>query len=184
MWVVSYKETRGILWFVWVCFAFLEVRRQKILLERGKFSFLYVDIWFDVMKYKCIVKNNSFEMLVVFSPTFMADTKITFVYNFVALLNFLELFIIGKYIKIRFKNRGSPCYFLSSRSQKINNITKIEQKRLCLCRFFVSSFMAFLVKKPISTINMWFNFVFGSFFELEHLINLFISGVYAKRWPK
>ena len=53
-------------------FAFLEVRK-------GKFSFLYVDIWFDVMKCKCIVKNNSFEMLVVFSPTFVADTKITFV---------------------------------------------------------------------------------------------------------
>ena len=55
-----------------------------MLLERGEFSFLYVDIWSDVMKCKCIVKNNSFEMLVVFSPIFVADTKITFVYNFVA----------------------------------------------------------------------------------------------------
>ena len=55
-----------------------------MLLERGKFSFLYVDIWSDVMKCKCIVKNNSFEMLVVFSPIFAADVKITFVYNFVA----------------------------------------------------------------------------------------------------
>ena len=45
-------------------------------------------------------------------------------------LNFPELFIKGKYVKIRFKNRGSPCYFLSSRDQKIKNITKIEQKRL------------------------------------------------------
>ena len=51
---------------------------------RGKFSFLYVDIWFDVTKCKFIVKNSSFEMLVVFSPIFVADTKITFVYNFVA----------------------------------------------------------------------------------------------------
>ena len=25
--------------------------------------------------------------------------------------------ITGKYVKIRFKNRGSPCYFLSSRDQ-------------------------------------------------------------------
>ena len=56
-------------------------KTKKILLERGKFSFLYADIWFDVMKCKCIVKNNSFEMLVMF---FVADTKITFVYNFVA----------------------------------------------------------------------------------------------------
>ena len=54
---------------------------------RGKFSFLYVDIWFDVTKCKFIVKNSSFEMLVVFSPIFVADTKITFVYNFVAPLS-------------------------------------------------------------------------------------------------
>ena len=43
-------------------------------------------------------------------------------------LNFPELFITGKYVKIRFKNRGSPCYFLSSRDQQIKNITKIKQK--------------------------------------------------------
>ena len=54
---------------------------------RGKFSFLYVDIWFDVTKCKFIVKNSSFEMLVVFLHIFVADTKITFVYNFVAPLN-------------------------------------------------------------------------------------------------
>ena len=41
-------------------------------------------------------------------------------------LNFPELFIIGKYVKIMFKNMGSPCYFLSSRGQKIKNITKIK----------------------------------------------------------
>ena len=29
----------------------------------------------------------------------------------------------NKYVKIRFKNRESPCYFLSSRGQKIKNIT-------------------------------------------------------------
>ena len=51
---------------------------------RGKFSFLYVDVWFDMTKYKFNVKNSSFEMLVVFSPIFVVDTKITFVYNFVA----------------------------------------------------------------------------------------------------
>ena len=47
----------------------------------GKFSFPYVDISFDVTKCKFIVKNGSFEMLVVFSAIFVADTKITFVYN-------------------------------------------------------------------------------------------------------
>ena len=54
---------------------------------RGKFSFLYVDIWFDVTECKFIMKNSSFKILVVFSPIFVADTKITFVYNFVAPLN-------------------------------------------------------------------------------------------------
>ena len=33
-------------------------------------------------------------------------------------------FIIGKYVKIRFNNRESPCYFLSSRDQQIKNINK------------------------------------------------------------
>ena len=37
--------------------------------------------------------------------------------------------------------------------------------------------MAFLTQKLIWTINIWFNFVFGSFFEQDHLLNLFILGV-------
>ena len=72
------KKTRGILWFVWVFFAFLKVRR------RNKFNFLYVDIWFGVTECKFIVKNSSFELLVVFSPIFVADTKKSSVYNVVA----------------------------------------------------------------------------------------------------
>ena len=60
---------------------------------RGKFSFLYVDIWFDVTKDKFIVKNSSFEMLVVFSPIFVADTKTTSVYNFVAPLKDIDQII-------------------------------------------------------------------------------------------
>ena len=35
-------------------------------------------------KCKFIVKNSNFKVLVVFSPIFATDTKITFVYNFVA----------------------------------------------------------------------------------------------------
>ena len=58
-----------------------------------------------------------------------------------------ELFIIVKYLKSRFKSRGSPCYFLSSRGQKIKNITKIEQNRLLLFAFLVSFFMEFLAQK-------------------------------------
>ena len=57
-------------------------------------------------------------------------------------LNFPELFIIGKYVKIRLKNRRSPWYFLGSRGQKIKNITKIKQNWLFLFLFLVSFFMA------------------------------------------
>ena len=94
------------------------------------------------------------------------------------------MFIIGKYVKIKFKNRGSPCYFLSTRGVKIKNITKFEEKRLFLFTFLVLFFMAFLTQKLIYLINILFNFVFGSFFENDHLLNLFILGVYAKMWPK
>ena len=58
--------------------------------------------------------------------------------------NFPELFSKGKYVKISFKNRGSPCYFLSSRSLEIKNITKIEQKRLFLFTCLVSFFLYIL----------------------------------------
>ena len=44
--------------------------------------------------------------------------------------------------------------------------------------------MVFLAQKLIYTINIWFKFVLGSFFEQNHLLNIFISGGYAKRWPK
>ena len=74
--------------------------------------------------------------------------------------------------------------FSEFRGQKAENITKIEQKRLFLFTFLVSFFMAFLVQQLISKINVWFNIVLGSFFEQDHLLNVFILGVYAKRWPK
>lgn len=45
-------------------------------------------------------------------------------------VNFPEMLIIGSYVKIMFKNRDLPYYFLSSRDQKIKNITQFEQKRL------------------------------------------------------
>ena len=68
--------------------------------------------------------------------------------------NFPKLFIIGKYVKIMFKNRGSPCYFLSSRGQKIKNIAKTEQRKLFLLRFLLSFFMVFLVQILIYARNM------------------------------
>ena len=93
-----------------------------------------------------------------------------------------QLFIIEKYVKIRSKIRKSPCYFLRSRGQKIKNTTKIEQKILFLFAFLVSFFTVLLSQKLSHTINIWFNFKFGSFFEQDHLLNLIILGVYAKRW--
>ena len=51
-------------------------------------------------------------------------------------LTFPVLFIIGNYTKVRFKSKTSSCYFLSSRGQKIKNITKIPQTRLFLFTFY------------------------------------------------
>ena len=53
-------------------------KTKCILLVRRKFSFLYVDIWFDVTKLYCEQQQ------LMFSPIFVADTKINYVYNFVA----------------------------------------------------------------------------------------------------
>ena len=94
------------------------------------------------------------------------------------------MFIIGKYVKIRFKNRGSPYYFLSSRGQKINNITKAEHTRLFLFTLLVSIFMAFLTQKLIYTINIWLTLCLAHLFGQDHQLNLIILGVYMKRWPK
>ena len=60
---------------------------------------------------------------------------------------------------------------LFSRGQKIKNVTKIEQKRLFFVRFLVSFFWRLYI----------FNFLFGSLFEQDHLLNLFVLGIYAKR---
>ena len=60
--------------------------------------------------------------------------------------NFPELFITGKYIETRFKNQGSPCYVLSSRSQKIKNITNIEYTRLFWFTLLVSLLWRFSCK--------------------------------------
>ena len=41
--------------------------------------------------------------------------------------------------------------------------------------------MTFLAQKLTYTVNKLFNFVFGSLFKQDHLLNLIILGVYAKR---
>ena len=63
-------------------------------------------------------------------------------------LSFPQLFIIGKYVKIRFK-------IGDHHTRKIKNMTKIEQKRLLLFTFLVSFPMAFLAQKLIYTTNIY-----------------------------
>ena len=72
---------------------------------------------------------------------------------------------------------------LFSRGQKIKNWTKIEQKRLFLNILDFIFYGVSRVKTDLHS-KYIFNFLFGSFFEQDHLLNLFILGVYAKRWPK
>ena len=64
------------------------------------------------------------------------------------------------------KNRGPPCYFLEVKRSKI--LQKLNKRD-------VSRAKIDLHNKYI------FNFVFGSFFEQDHLLNLFILGIYAKK---
>ena len=87
-----------------------------------------------------------------------------------------------KNVKIRFENKGSPCCFLSSRGQKIRGITKIEPKRSFLFQFLPSFLLVLQVQKLIDTINIWFYFVSGLFFEQDDLLNIIILEIYAKKW--
>ena len=88
----------------------------------------------------------------------------------------LPIALVANYMKtckIRFKSRGFPCYCLSFRGQKTKSITKFEQKRLFFFIFLVSFFMVFLLQIQVYTINIWFNFVFGSFLNKIVLLSYF-----------
>ena len=67
-----------------------------------------------------------------------------------------------------------------SRSQKIKNITKIEQ-RDCFCNILSLIFSGVSRVKTDLHSKYIFNLVFGSFFEQNHLLNSFVLGVYAQR---
>ena len=91
------------------------------------------------------------------------------------------MFIIAKYIKIKFKNRRPPCYFLGvKRSKLLQKLTK----RDYFCNFLGFIFCGVSRAKTDLHSKYIIIFVFGSFFEQDHLLNLLILGVYAKRWPK
>ena len=67
---------------------------------------------------------------------------------------------------------------LFSRDQKLKNITKFEQN---FCNILGFSFYGVSRAKTDLHSKYIFNFVFGSFFEQDLLLNLFILGVHAKR---
>ena len=85
------------------------------------------------------------------------------------------MFIIGKYVKIRSKNMGPTYYFLSSRCQKVKNITKMFLFTFW-CHFYV--FKPDLRNKYLIQLYVWL------IFWKRYLLNLITLGVYAKRWPK
>ena len=90
-----------------------------------------------------------------------------------SLFKFSELFIIGKYVKIRFKNRRPPY-------QKDQKCCKNWIKEIAFAYI-----LGFIFYGETDSHNKYiFTFVFGWFLEHDHLLNLFILGVYAKRWPK
>ena len=65
------------------------------------------------------MKNSIFEIMVVFSPIFVVDTKIIFVYNFVVPLINLpkELFII----KVSSFTRNRPCHILKLKANSLGD---------------------------------------------------------------
>ena len=91
------------------------------------------------------------------------------------------MFIIEKYVIIRFKNRRPPCSFLGVKRSKL--LQKLI-KRDYFCNFLGFIFYGVSHAKTDLHSKYIFNFVFDSLFEQHHLSNLFILVVYAKTWPK
>ena len=86
--------------------------------------------------------------------------------------------------KSDYSSLGVTMHFLSSRGQKVKNITKIEQKILFLFIFLVSFLWRFSRKNWFTQYIYDLTLCLAHFSKKNHLLNLFISGVYAKRWPK
>ena len=85
-------------------------------------------------------------------------------------LNFPELFIIGKYVKIGFKNWSCYAIFLVLEVKRSKTLQKLNiGDCFCLHSWF-HFFMTFLAQKLIYTIN----------FEQGNKLNLIILGVHAK----
>ena len=87
------------------------------------------------------------------------------------------MFITGKYVKIRFKNRRPPY-------QKHQKYYKNWTKETAFVYILGFNFYGVSHAKTDLHNKYIFNFKFGWFFEQDHLWNVFILGVYGKRWPK
>ena len=91
------------------------------------------------------------------------------------------MFIVEKYVKIRFRNRIPPCYFLEFKRWKIlQNLNKWD----CFYNILSLIYYGFSRAKTDLQSKCTFKFVFGIFFEQGHLLDSFILGVYAQRWAK
>ena len=91
------------------------------------------------------------------------------------------MFIIQKYVKIMCKKRAPPCYFLEAQRWRI-----LQKLNLRDYFFNILGFILYAVScaKTDSHSKYILNFVFGSFLERDHLLNLFILKGYATRWAK
>ena len=83
---------------------------------RSKFSFLYVDIWFNVTKCNFIVKNSSFELLVAFWPIFVAETIHHSMHSFFGTnmhkgLIFFIIFVANEIFTLSFAKRDFIRYY-------------------------------------------------------------------------
>ena len=81
----------------------------------------------------------------------------------------LQIFSSVSYRKIcknqNLKTGGHHAIFSILVVKELKTITTLEQKWLFLFTFLFLFFTKFLMQKLIYKINIWFNFVFGSFFE-------------------
>ena len=81
-------------------------------------------------------------------------------------------------MKIRLENRRPPNYFLEVKRIKIYE--KLNKESAFV---YILGFVFYGVSRAKTDVHneYIFNFVFGSFFEQDHILNLFILGVYDKR---
>ena len=79
--------------------------------------------------------------------------------------------------KSSLKTGGHHAIFWVLEFKKSKNITKIKQKRLFLFTFLVSFFYGVSRAKTDLHYNIRFNFVFDSFFELDHVLNIYFRSL-------